>query len=193
MPVCCGSRLTTHSEVSTTVSKAYGRLMLLCGFAATILFAGYIVAAIMALADGPGGIEVPAIVKMIVSVGLCSSLVLGGVGWLVRTGAAETAGRDIQPIVHAEIEHALETAAPAVAAGVVEELVAALDCAAQRAVDSVTARTAAQLREVVAGDLMTDMLNAAIQRAYRAGMVFEAQTSAPPRVAAVVPMTRHDN
>lgn len=147
------------------MSKAYGRFVLVCSFTTAILTAGYVVAGALALDDGPGGIEIPAVVRTLVSIAVCSSIVLGGVGWLIRAQARETAA----------------------------EMTAAIDDSIRRAADTATARAVAQLREITTGEVMTEMLNAAVARAYRAGMVFQAQSPEPPRVASVVPFSRTEN
>ncbi len=175
------------------VSKTYDRLIQVCGFSATIMSAGYVVAASLALSDGPGGIEVPTLVNMAVAVGVCASVVLGGAGWLIRHDNHASATRDMQPIIRAEVEAALDGAVPAIAAAVIDGI--STDSRIGRIADAAAARTAGRLQEIVTGDVMAEVINAAVGRAHRAGMVMQAQSVVPKAVAPVVHMrsTTGDN
>jgi hypothetical protein len=162
--------------VSTTVNQTHHKAIKTLGVLAAITSVAYVVAASLALADGPGGIVMPALVNMLASVTVCASSILAGGGWL--------------------IERIVAAAVPTLAERVVHQLDQNIEGRVRHVVEMTSARNAAQLTEIVTGEIMADVINSAVNRAHRAGMVLQAQSVIPKGVAPVVhmrTMTTGDN
>lgn len=173
------------TEVSINVSNTFKRVQQTCGISAAMIGAGYLVAATIAMSDAPGDIVIPPEVNLFTAVTIVSAVVLGVASWLIETGNRMSAQRDVAPLVRAEVERAINRAGPAIASAVLDEMSTGIDSRIGRIADTSAARTAGRLQEIVTGEIMADVINAAVARAHRSGMVMQAQ-SVVPRVGATV-------
>lgn len=150
------------------MNHAHHSAIKILGVLAATTSVAYVVAASLALADGPGGIVMPALVNMLASVTVCASSILAGGGWL--------------------IERIVAAAVPTLADRIVRRLDQNIEGRVRHVVEVTSARSAAQLTEIVTGEIMAEVINAAVGRVHRAGMVLQAQGIAP--VAKVTHLSR---
>lgn len=159
-----------------------------CGAGAVGVALVYLASALISLGDGVGsGIEIPRVLNMIAIMLVLQGGILGGGAWIVDRSAKQSAIRDIQPLLEAEIGRALTAMVPDLACAVAGEVSIIMEPGLRKVVEAVGARNAASFREIVTGDL-TEVVNSAVGRAHRAGILQQAQaqgTTGPAKVVSL--------
>lgn len=152
-----------------------------CGAASVGVALVYLAFVVMALSDGVGaGVEIPREVNLVSIAVILIGAILAGGAWTVDRSARQSAVRDIQPLVRVEVRGevnaVLDERLAELAKAIAVEVAAVLEPGLKRIVDTIGARNVAGFREVVTRDL-TDLVEGAIGRAHRAGMVNQAMMS----------------
>jgi len=161
------------------VSKGYKALMELSGAAAAGLGLIYLVVMTIAVGDGlRRGIEVPAVIGRTWLAVIMILAVFSGGAWIVDRSAKDSAIRDLKPLIRAEIDLGVAEAVGYLAEAVAEQLAVKIEPMMETLASASVARQTATLREIVTGDTMQQMLNDAVGRAHRAGMLHQAQATA---------------
>lgn len=156
-----------------TLSKSYKLVMKGCAGLSAAVGLIYLVVASIAIGDGIGvGIEIPREINII----SCTLVVLGGTvageAWFASRAARESASRDIRPVVHDEVEQTITRLVPEMTSVIAGR---------------VAARNGALIREIIASEL-AEVVDAAVQRAHRSGMILQAQHTGALGTAKVVRM-----
>lgn len=160
------------------MSKGYRLVMKGCGALAVAVGLVYAVMLTVALGDGMhSGIEIPSEINVACPIVLVVAGVASGCAWIVDRSAQDSAIHYLKPLIRAEIDRGIAEAIPAAAEIIGAELAVQLESKIREALCAQTARSRAALREVVTGDVMKDMLDAAVGRAHRAGMLHQAQAA----------------
>lgn len=161
------------------MSRSYKTVMVWSAITAIVLASIYCASVVIALGDGIGvGLEIPRGLNSVAAVAVLAPAIIASTAWIVDRSARQSALRDIRPLVRVEIHNALALALDErrvdFARAVSTELAAVLEPGMKRMVEAVGAKSAAHFRQVVTCDL-TDVIEQAIGRAHRAGMVNQAQ------------------
>lgn len=153
------------------MSTGYKIIMKGCGAVAAGAALVYLAVIIIALGDGIGvGIEIPKEINVVAIAVILLGATLAGDAWIADRSARQSAQRDVRPIIQAEVEQAVSAIVPELAAVVAGR---------------VSVKSAAAMREFALGEL-AELVNAAVSRAHRAGMIQQAQINGSVGVAKVV-------
>jgi hypothetical protein len=151
--------------------------MLLCGVAACAVGLVYLVISILAMADGPSRLEIPRELNTLCAAAVVLPAIVSVAAWIVDRSGRDRAEHTMRPLIRGEVERALEGAVPGLVESIVMELGLKLDPKLREVATHATTRQAAMLREIITGEVMHTMLDAAVGRAHRAGMLHQAQAA----------------
>lgn len=145
------------------MTRGYKIVMYGCGAISIGVALMYLAVATLAIGDGSdSGVEIPREVNAMTMTVIVLGGMLSGGAWIVDRANRSSANRDVQPLIRAEVERTMTAFVPEISSAVAEQ------------VNQVNARSTATTRQLVTQDL-TEVVESAIGRVHRAGMVQQAQ------------------
>jgi hypothetical protein len=147
------------------------------GLIAVFVVLPYLALSVVAVADGRRGFEIPVEVNIMCLIAIQSCGVVAVAAWVVDRSARHHADHTLRPIIRAECERAMTEAVPELVELVAAELLLRLDPKLHDVAAASVARSSAMLREIVTGEVMRTQLDSAVGRAYRGGMIQQAQAA----------------
>lgn len=161
------------------MSKGYKAVMKGCAAASVGLGIVYLVVTMIALGDGQHrGIEVPPMIERTWLSTVVTLALLSGGAWIVDRSAKDSAIRDLKPLIREEIDRGVAEAVGFLAEAVAEQLAIRIEPMMSTLASASVGRQTAMLREIVTGDVMQQMLDGAVGRAHRRGMLHQAEAVA---------------